>query len=135
MNSSASTPSPTGKLKKGDRVKIFGRTGTIIDFIPKGGNLLAAVVRTDEEIVFETVHGNIVIMQLRYVGAQWGGDRDVDRIVGADLCPNGPLHSDVASWFKNATCVQLDWGLTYEVLRTSPAAEQLVGPERRERLG
>ena len=116
INSSAPTPSPM--LKKRDRVKIFAHTGKIIDFIPSGSgdNLLAAVVQTDEEIIFEGVHGNIVIMRLRYVGAQWGADGDVNHIVGADLCPNGPHYSDVVSWFKNAACVQLDWGLTYEVL-------------------
>ncbi len=118
MNSSAPPPSPTGKLKKGNRVRVFGHNGTIIDFIPKetGDNLLAAVIRTDEEIVFENIRGNIVIMQLRYVGAEWGGGREMDRIVGAYLCANGPQYPDVPSWFKNGTCVQLDWGLGYDVL-------------------
>jgi hypothetical protein len=118
MNSSASPPPPTGKLKKGARVRIFRHNGTIIDFIPKGAgdNLFAAVIRTDEEIIFENVRGNIVIMQLRYAGAEWGGGREVDRTVGAELCPNGPQYPDVPSWFKNATCVQLDYGLDYEVL-------------------
>ena len=115
-NSSVPAPSPTGKLKKGDRVRIFDHTGTLINFIPRGDDVLAAVVRTDEEIIFETVRGNIVIMQLRYVGAEWGGGRDMDRIVGAELCPSGPQYPDVPSWFKNAKCIQLDFGLTYDVL-------------------
>jgi hypothetical protein len=116
MNSPAPVPSPM--LKKGDRVRIFGHTGTIINFIPRGvgDDSLAAVVRTDEEITFESVRGNIVIMQLRYLGARWGGGSDIDRIVSGNLCPSGSEYADVPSWYKYATCVEIDPRLIYEVL-------------------
>jgi hypothetical protein len=55
-------------------------------------------------------------MQLRYVGATWGDDRDHMRTVGADLCPSGTHYPDLRSWFKTSACVQLDSHLVYEVL-------------------
>jgi len=105
-------------LKKGARVKIFDHIGTIIDFIPArtDDDALAAVVQTDEEIAFENVRGNVVIMQLRYVGAQWGGAKDTDRIVSGILCPNEPRYPDVTSWFKHETCVEIHYGLIYYIL-------------------
>lgn len=100
-------------LKKGDRVRIFGRSGMILDFIQPSADddSLGAVVQTDEAVSFEGVIGNIVIMQLRYAAAVWGADHDVMRTVGADLCPN------LDAWFKNSGCVQLGSHLIYEVLQ------------------
>jgi len=99
-------------LKRTDRVKVFGQTGTIVDFIArwKDDDQFAAVVQTDAEISFGDVRGNILIMQLRLADAKWGADYDVERTVGIDLCPN------LDSWFQRSGCVQLDSHLVYEVL-------------------
>jgi len=98
-------------LKTTDRVKVYGQTGTIVDFIPRwtDDEQLAAVVQTDNEI-FGDVRGNILIMRLTLVPAKWGDDYDVERTVSVDLCPN------LDSWNQRSGCVQLNSHLVYEVL-------------------
>ena len=99
-------------LKKTDRVRVYGQTGTIVDFIPRwtDDEQFAALVQTDNEISFGDVRGNIIIMRLTLGPAKWGADYDVERTVSVDLCPN------LDSWIQRSGCVQLNSHLVYEVL-------------------
>jgi len=72
-------------LEKGDRVFVYGGydnkpewlsgragySGTIERFIPGQNDTPAAVIRTDDPVTANGVTGNILVMQLRWVGATW----------------------------------------------------------------
>ena len=74
-----------GKLKIGDRIQIGGGydmepqwlnknqhyTGVVKAFIPGQNDSPAAVVKLDEPITFEEIKGDIIVLELRYVGAKW----------------------------------------------------------------
>ena len=98
-------------LKKEARVKVYGATGTVIDFVPRRGyvDTFDAVVQTDSEISLDGISGNILVMRLN-IGNEWGADHDVLRTVSLFLCPN------MDSWFRNSGCVPIDSHLVYEVL-------------------
>jgi hypothetical protein len=98
-------------LKKEARVKVYGVTGTVIDFVPRPGcvDTFDAMVQTDSEISFDGISGNILVLRLN-IGNEWGADHDVLRTVTVFLCPNAD------SWFRNSVCVTIDSHLVYEVL-------------------
>jgi hypothetical protein len=98
-------------LQKKDRVMIYGRAGTIIEFIPRRmyEGTLDAVVETDTEMSFDGVRGKILIMQLT-IGDEWGADHDVLRTVALFLCPS------LGSWLQSTEYVQVNSHLVYEVL-------------------
>jgi hypothetical protein len=99
-------------LSIGSKVEVLGYTGTVIEFIPRweNDNTFASVVLADQEISCGEGKGNILIMQLRYAEATWGGTTEIDRVVGVILCP------DLESWRKHSGCVLIDQHLTYKIL-------------------
>jgi hypothetical protein len=74
-----------GKLKVGDRIRLSGGydmepkwlggkecyLGTVVEFIPGQSRPPAAVVKLDDAITFDDISGDIVVLELRYVGAKW----------------------------------------------------------------
>jgi len=84
------------KLKIGDRIQIGGGydmepkwlnekenyTGVVKAFIPGQSESLAAVVELDEDIKFDDIVGNMIVLELRYVGAKW----KKSEIVHVELC-------------------------------------------------
>jgi len=84
------------KLKIGDRIQIGGGydmkpkwlkekenyTGVVKAFIPGQNESLAAVVELDEDIIFDDIVGNIIVLELRYSGAKW----KKSEIVHVELC-------------------------------------------------
>jgi len=72
-------------LQQGDRVFVSGGydmeprwlsgragyAGTLERFIPGQNKEPAAVVRTDEPVTADEVTGNVLVMELRWVGATW----------------------------------------------------------------
>ena len=89
-----------GKLKIGDRIQIGGGydmepqwlnknqhyTGVVKAFIPGQNDSPAAVVKLDEPITFEEIKGDIIVLELRYVGAKW----KKNEIVHVELCDFEP---------------------------------------------
>ena len=73
------------RLRPGDRVRLSGGYdmeprwlngchsyfGECIGFIPGANGQLAAVIRLDRSISFDSMTGSYVVLQLRYVGARW----------------------------------------------------------------
>src|SRR5690606_23341936 len=53
--------------------------GECIGFIPGANGQLAAVIRLDSSISFDSMTGSYVVLQLRYVGARWSKHETVDR--------------------------------------------------------
>jgi hypothetical protein len=72
-------------LTAGDRVRLFGGydmqptwlgdadhyMGTVESFIPGQNESPAAIVRLDRPITVEGVSGEVVVLELRYVGSEW----------------------------------------------------------------
>jgi hypothetical protein len=98
------------KLKKTDRVRVFGRTGTIIDFIPRKADVSDAVLEMDDEVSFEDVTGKILLMQLWLGTVEWGGSSDTERTVRVILCP------DLNSCISGSGCVEINSHMVYEVI-------------------
>ena len=98
-------------LKKEARVRVYGVSGTVIDFIPRRGydDTFDAVVQTDSEISSGGISGNILVMRLD-IGNEWGADLDAVRSVTVYLCPT------LDSWFRNSGSIPLGSNLVYEVL-------------------
>jgi len=73
------------RLKLGDRVKLYGgydmeprwlcgkaaHFGTVSSFIPGQEKEQAVVIKLDAPITVDDVKGDIVVLELRYVGATW----------------------------------------------------------------
>jgi len=57
-------------------------TGVVKAFIPGQNDSPAAVVELDEHITFDEIKGNIIVLELRYVGAKW----KKSQIVHVELC-------------------------------------------------
>lgn len=88
-------------LSVGDRVRLSGGydmgpnwlqgkghyLGTVLDFIPGQNNRPAAVIELDHAIRVDGVSGRILVLELRYVGAQWS-DKN---IVHVELCDFYPV--------------------------------------------
>jgi hypothetical protein len=87
-------------LKVGDRIKLYGgydmepvwlcgkdiHLGKVSSFIPGMHNQPAAVVKLDDPITVDGITGNIVVMELRHVGAKW----TANETVGLELCDFEP---------------------------------------------
>ncbi len=83
-------------MKEGQRVKLSGGydmdpkylsgkdylTGYFIKFIPGQNGKKAAVIKLDEPILIENYIGEICVLELRYVGSQWGKEN----ICHIELC-------------------------------------------------
>ena len=88
------------RLKVGDRVRLFGGydqepawlswreavRGTLASFIPGQNEEPAAVLRLDEPLTAEGAAGDIVVLELRYVGARW----ENHGVVHVELCDFDP---------------------------------------------
>jgi len=88
------------RLKVGDRVRIFGgydmiprwlcggneHIGTVILFMPGQNEETAAVIELDSPVTVEETTGDIIILELRYVGAKWQ-DRETVHIELCDFEP------------------------------------------------
>ena len=77
----------TRPLQVGDKIKLSGgydydpfflknplassRSGTVIQFIKGQNKSLAAVVKLDEKMSGEKITGDIVVLELRWVGQTW----------------------------------------------------------------
>jgi hypothetical protein len=84
------------KLQAGDRVRLSGGydfepawlsgkasvEGTVAAFIPGQNKNPAAVIKLDEPISAEGATGDALVLELRYVGANWGSTE----IVHVELC-------------------------------------------------
>lgn len=60
--------------------------GTIVRFIPGQNVAAAAVVKLDQPISAKGVTGNMLVLELRYAGADWVSDE----IVHVELCDFEP---------------------------------------------
>jgi hypothetical protein len=87
-------------LQTGDRVQLSGGygfepawlsgrasvEGTVADFIPGQNETPAAVVKLDEPLTTEGVTGDLLVLELRYVGATW----ETTGTVHIELCDLQP---------------------------------------------
>lgn len=108
-------------LEIGDRVFVFGSydsvpewlsdkpgyAGTIERAIPGQNDTSALVIRTDETVTAMGVSGNILIMQLRYVGAEWRSGA----IAHIELCDFEP---DAVRWEERR---QGQWIESHAIIR------------------
>jgi len=83
-------------LKVGDAVQLSGGydfepewlagtehvDGSVIGFIPGQNETQAVVVRIERTLTYEGVSGDILVLELRYVGAVWG----ITGVVHIELC-------------------------------------------------
>jgi hypothetical protein len=90
----------TGELELGSRVKLSGGydfeptwlsgrasvTGEVAAFIPGQNDMPAAVIKLDAPITADGVTGDILVLELRYVGAVW----DASGVVHVELCDFSP---------------------------------------------
>ncbi len=61
-------------------------TGVVEGVIPSKNDVNARVVRLDNPITVEGVTGDVVVLELRYVGATWSGEQ----VVHIELCDFEP---------------------------------------------
>jgi hypothetical protein len=54
-----------------------GCFGQVISFIPGQNESTAAVVKLEDTLTVDDVTGNIVVLELRYVGAKWKSQETV----------------------------------------------------------
>ena len=87
-------------LQLGDRIRIGGgydagstwlpegesRDATLVRFIPGQNKTPAGVFKLDTPITAEGMTGDIVVLELRYVGAKWGPSKTVH----VELCDFTP---------------------------------------------
>lgn len=73
------------RLSVGDRIRLYGGYdmepkwlggekgyfGRIICFIPGQNEAPAAVVKLEKPVAFDELTGDVVVLELRYVGAEW----------------------------------------------------------------
>ena len=70
------------------------RTGTIIQFIKGQNTMDAAVVKLDEIIYGEKLSGDIVVLELRQVGATWLDSKPIVHIELCDFIPENKPWKD-----------------------------------------
>ena len=63
-----------------------GYLGTVKSFIPGQNDMSAAVVILDEKVSAKNVTGNVLVLELRWVGAKWG-DHGVAHLELCDFIP------------------------------------------------
>jgi hypothetical protein len=110
-------------ISEGDRVRMSGGydmeprwlqeqthyLGRVSGFIPGQNDTPALVVELDSPISVEGMTGRILVLELRYVGAQWGATN----IVHVELCDFQPelkawKYRKQGKWVEShATCVRL----------------------------
>ena len=110
-------------LHVGDRVRLSGGydmepnwlrgqsfyLGILTDFIPGQNDTPAAVVDLDEPITIDELTGNILVLELRYVGAEWR----TRATVHVELCdfipePKSWKYRRQGKWVEShATCMLL----------------------------
>jgi hypothetical protein len=113
----------TSALAVGDRVRLSGGYefephwlagnsgyfGAVRAFIPGQNETPAAVVRLDEPITFEGTTGDVVVLELRYVGAKWKATETV-HVELCEFMPE-PVASELRRYGKwiesHATYVRL----------------------------
>jgi hypothetical protein len=105
-------------LKVGDRVRLYGGydtepawgrnplLGTVASFIPGQNDPPAAVVKLDNAVSAEGVTGDLIVLELRYVGARW---RDTG-IVHIELCDFVP---EAKTWFQRRPGKWIESHATY----------------------
>jgi hypothetical protein len=97
--------------------------GTLMEYIPGQNDAPAAVVHLDDEISVDGVTGSLLVLELRYRGAQWGSNN----IVHIELCdfePESIRWQDRRQglWIEShATCRKLEseQSLTQQLARMS----------------
>ena len=95
------------KLNIGDRIEVGGGydmepgwlngkqhySGTVRKFIPGQNETSAAVIELDEKISFQEVTGKTLILELRYVGANWK-DKETVHVEVCDFEPEEKAWQD-----------------------------------------
>ena len=66
-------------------------TGSVVAFNPGQNDTPAAVIKLDKQITFAEVTGDVLVLELRYVGAAW----EPSGIVHVELCDFTP---DATPW-------------------------------------
>ena len=117
-------------LRAGDRLSLEGgydgedsrwlggkkaHSGTLIKFIPGYNTEPAAVVRLDERITVDGVSGDIVVLELRYVGAKW---RETG-FVHVELCDFLP---ESKPWSERRKGAWVESDAEYRLIRSSKTA-------------
>jgi hypothetical protein len=111
-------------LKVGDRVRLSGgydmiprwlcgkdeHIGTVTRFMPGQNQDLAAVVKLDSPITVEATTGDVVILELRYVGAKWKEKETVH----IELCDFDP---EPKSWKDRKQGKWVESHASYEILK------------------
>lgn len=91
---------PKNEIKVGDKIELWGGydqeprwlsgknhcVGEVERFIPGQNKEKAMVVRLDAPITVDNITGNIVVLELRYVGAKWIGEG----VAHVELCDFEP---------------------------------------------
>lgn len=114
----------TQPLKVGDKIELSGgynydplflknppaskRSGTVIQFIKGQNESQAAVVKLDQVISGEKITGDIVVLELRYVGQTWQEPTPV-HIELCDFMPEDKTWKDrkQGEWIEAAATVKL----------------------------
>ena len=86
-----------------------GYFGEVIAFIPGQNEKPAAVVKVDSSIEAEGVRGNIVVLELRYVGAEW----NEGEAVHVELCTQMP---EAESWQDRRRGVWVESHANYKII-------------------
>ena len=110
-------------LHVGDRVRVGGgydagltwlpagewRHGTLVEFIPGQNEKPAAVIKLDAPITAEGVTGEMLVLELRSVGAKWGPTETVH----VELCDFSP---EAKKWQDRRQGKWVESHATYERL-------------------
>lgn len=114
------------KLIVGDRLRLSGgydwdpqwlqghqhRVATITRFIPGQNDTPALVARLDDPISIDEITGQVVVLELRYRGANW----DHTNTVHVELCDFEP---EEKTWKDRRQGKWIESHATYEKLETS----------------
>jgi len=116
------TPRPERALSVGDRLKLSGGYddarwlggrpavfGRATSFIPGQNVPPALVVRLDEPLEVDGVRGDIVVLELRYVGSDWGRSGTIH----VELCDFEPERK---RWQDRRQGRWVESNATYEVV-------------------
>jgi len=114
-------------LKVGDSIELYGgydydplylknptankRAGVVIQFIPGQNSTPAAVVRLSEKIKGDSISGNILVLELRYVGQTWTNPTPV----GIELCDFIP---EKKSWKNRRQGEYIEAAATVKIVKS-----------------
>jgi hypothetical protein len=112
------------KMRIGDRVLLTngydmepqwlaggtGYHGTIEKFIPGQSDRPAAVVRFEQPVVVGGLAGNYAVLELRHVGATWGGSEETVHVELCDFVPDDIRWKDrrKGKWVESHATVMVD---------------------------